>query len=121
MGVSVVVLENDARIAKSLAGTLSSYFRAVHLTRSCDEFRHRVAEKRPEVVVVDVEYSRMTDVRSLHADFPSLPIVCTHRIADENLWIEAMEAGASDVCRSDDVQNVLTSVLRSVESAKAAA
>ena len=121
MGVNVVVLEKDARVARSLAGKLSSHFHAVHLTRSRDEFRHRVAEKRPEVVVVDVEYSRLTDVRSLHADFPTLPIVCTHRIADENLWIEAMEAGASDVCRSDDVQNVLTSVLRSVGSAKAAA
>jgi DNA-binding NtrC family response regulator len=121
MGLSVVVLENDARVAKSLAGKLSSHFHAVHLTRSRDEFRRRVAEKQPEVVVVDVEYSRLTDVRSLHADFPSLPIVCTHRIADEDLWIEAMEAGASDVCRSDDVQNVLTSVLRSVEIAKAAA
>jgi hypothetical protein len=32
-----------------------------------------------------------------------------------------MEAGASDVCPADDVQNVLTSVLRSVAVAKSQA
>jgi DNA-binding NarL/FixJ family response regulator len=68
-----------------------------------------------------MEYSRLSDVRDLHDDFPSLPIVCTHRLPDEELWIAALEAGASDVCQSDDVQNVLTSVLRSVAVAKGAA
>ncbi|MFZ0770981.1 MAG: hypothetical protein WCA49_22975 [Candidatus Sulfotelmatobacter sp.] len=121
MGFSVVVLESDPRVAQSLAGKLSSHFHAVHLTRSGDEFRERVTKNRPEVVVVDMEYSRLTDVRDLRNDFPSLPIVCTHRIPDEQLWVEALEAGASDVCRADDVQNVLTSVLRSVAIAKTAA
>jgi DNA-binding NarL/FixJ family response regulator len=59
-------------------------------------------------------------LRNLHNDFPSLPIVCTHRIPDEQLWIDALEAGATDVCAVDDVQNVLTSALRSVAAAKAA-
>lgn len=113
MGFSVVVLEGDPRVAPSLAVKLSSQFRVVHMTRSGDELREQVANTRPEAVVLDMEYSRMTDVRNLHNDFPSLAIVCTHRIPDEDLWIAAMEAGASDVCPADEVQNVLTSVLRS--------
>jgi hypothetical protein len=60
-------------------------------------------------------------VRNLHNDFPTLPIVCTHRIPDEELWTAALEAGASDVCPADDVQNVLTSVLRSMAVAKSSA
>jgi DNA-binding NarL/FixJ family response regulator len=120
MGVSVVVLQNDPRVAQSLAGKLSSHFQAVHVTHSGDELRKRVTKSRPEVVVLDMENSRLTDVSSLHHDFPSLPIVCTHRLPDEELWIAALEAGASDVCQSSDVQNVLTSVLRSVAVAKAA-
>jgi DNA-binding NarL/FixJ family response regulator len=118
MGSSVVVLESDSRLAQSLAGGLSSYFNSIHLTRSGDELRERVAGNRPEVVILDIENSRLTEVRNLHREFPSLPIVCTHRIPDEQLWIAAMEAGASDVCPADDVQNVLTSVLRSVAVAK---
>src|ERR1039458_8077049 len=121
MGLSVVVLESDSRLAQSLAGGLSSHFNFVHLTRSGDELREKVARNRPEVVILDMEYSRLTDVRNLHNDFPSLPIVCTHRVPDEEMWIAAMEAGASDVCPADDVQNVLSSALRSVAVAKSAA
>jgi two-component system, NtrC family, response regulator AtoC len=121
MGFSVVVVENDPSVAQSLAGGLSSHFHSIHLTRSGDELRERVARNRPEAVILDMESSRLTDVRNLRQDFPSLPIVCTHRIPDEDLWIAALEAGASDVCRADDVHDVLTSVLRSVAVAKCAA
>jgi DNA-binding response OmpR family regulator len=120
MGFNIVVLETDPRVAQSLAGKLSSHFHAVHLTRSGKEFRERVAKNRPEVVVLDIEHSRLTEVRGLHDDFPSLPIVCTHRLPDEQLWIAALEAGAADVCQSGDVQNVVASVLRSVAVAKSA-
>jgi hypothetical protein len=68
-----------------------------------------------------MEHSRLTDLRGLHHDFPSLPIVCTHRLPDEQLWIAALEAGATDVCQSGDLQNVIASVLRSVAVAKSAA
>ena len=121
MGVNVVILETDPRVAQSLAGKLSSHFHAVHLTHSGDELRERVVKSRPEAVVVDVEFSRLTDVRSLHDDFPSMPIVCTHRIPDEQLWVEALDAGASDVCRSDEAQSVLSSVLRSMAMAQGTA
>ena len=84
MGFSVVVLESDPRLAQSLAGGLSSHFNSIQLTRSGDELRERIARNRPEVVILDMEYSRLTDVRNLHHDFPSLPIVCTHRVPDEN-------------------------------------
>ncbi|HTC47138.1 MAG TPA: hypothetical protein VK722_07435 [Candidatus Aquilonibacter sp.] len=120
MGFSVVVLESDPRIAKSLAGQLSSHFRAVHLAHSGEELRERVTHSHPEAVVLNMESSRLTDVRNLRSDFPSLPIVCTHRIPDEELWIAALEAGASDVCAADDVQNVLSSVLQNVAFAKRA-
>ncbi|HZW80339.1 MAG TPA: hypothetical protein VFF50_07705 [Candidatus Deferrimicrobiaceae bacterium] len=120
MGFSVVVFETDPRVAQTLAGKLSPHFHAVHLTHSGDELRKRVASNHPEAVVLDMEASRLTDVRSLHQDFPLLPIVCTHRIPDEQLWIDALDAGASDVCQSDDAQNVLSSVLRSVAVARAA-
>ena len=121
MGFSIVVLETDPRVAESLAGKLSSHFHPIHLTHSGNELRERIARIRPEAVVLDIESSRLTDVRSLRHDFPSLPIVCTHRLPDEQLWIAALEAGASDVCQSGDAQNVLTSVLRSLASAKAVA
>jgi|SRR5579872_3276249 len=117
MGFNVVVVESDPMVVKSI----SSRFHSVYLTRSGEELRERVAKNKPEAVILDMEYSRLTDVQSLRQDFPSLPIVCTHRIPDEELWIAALEAGASDVCRTDDVHTAVTSVLRKLGSRGAAA
>jgi DNA-binding response OmpR family regulator len=121
MGLSVVVLEHDPRVAQSLAGKLSIHFTAVVLASSRDELRESISHTRPEAVVLDMENSQLTDVRNLHQDFPSLPIVCLHRIPDEQMWIDALDAGASDVCPADDAQNVLYSVLHSLQIAKGAA
>ncbi len=118
MGYSVVVLETDPRIAETLAGKLSSHFHAIHQAHTDVELRERVTKNRPELVILDMETSRLTDVKSLHDDFPLLPIVCTHRIADEELWVAAMEAGATDVCCADEVESA---VLRSAAKAKFAA
>jgi chemotaxis response regulator CheB len=87
----------------------------VQVTRSRDELRDNVARNCPEAIVLNIEHWRLTDVESLHRDFPALPIVCTHRIPDEEMWMAALEAGASDMCAADDVGKVLTSVLRSLE------
>ncbi len=117
---NVVVLEQDPGVARSLAGGLRQHF-SVHVTQSSEELWDNVVRNRPEAVVLNIEYWRLTDVESLHRDFPSLPIVCTHRIPDEEMWMAALEAGASDVCPNDDVENVLTSVLRSTALSRSAA
>ncbi len=120
MGHSVVVLETDPKLAQSLAGGLRPHF-SVHLTCSREELRERLAKNYPQAVVLNIEGSRMTDVQSLHQDFPALPIVCTHRVPDEEMWMAALEAGASDVCPVDDVEIVLTSVRRSMGLSQTAA
>jgi DNA-binding NarL/FixJ family response regulator len=120
MAQSVVVLEKDPGVARSLAGGLRPHF-SVQVACSHEEMRDNVARTNPEAVVLNIEYWRLTDVESLHRDFPQLPIVCTHRIPDEEMWMAALEAGASDVCPTDDVDNVLTSVLRTALSRRAAA
>jgi DNA-binding response OmpR family regulator len=120
MAQSVVVLEKDPRVAHSLAGGLRPHF-AVQLINTREELRDRLTKNHPEAVVLNIEYWRLTDVESLHRDFPHLPIVCTHRVPDEEMWMAALEAGASDICPADDVANVLTSVLRSMALSRTAA
>jgi hypothetical protein len=120
MGQSIVVLECDPKLAQSLAGGLRPHF-SVHLTRSREELRERLVINRPEAVVLNMECSRLADVQSLHQDFPAVSIVCTHRVPDEEMWMAALDAGASDVCPVDDVENVLTSVRRSMALSRTAA
>jgi hypothetical protein len=93
----------------------------VHVTRSSEELRDDVVRTHPQAVVLNLEHWLLTDVESLHRDFPALPIVCTHRIPDEQMWMAALAVGASDVCPADDVANVLTSVLRSLALSRGAA
>ena len=107
-------------MARSLISELRPHF-SVDVTGSREELRDKVERNHPEAVVLNIEYWRLTDVESLHRDFPKLPIVCTHRIPDEEMWMAALEAGASDVCPSDDVGNVLTSVLRNTSISRSAA
>jgi DNA-binding NarL/FixJ family response regulator len=116
----VVVLEKDPRVALSLAGGLRPRF-VVHLTQSREELREHVVSNNPDAVVLNIEHGRLADVASLHHDFPELPIVCTHRVPDEEMWMAALDAGASDVCPADDAEKVLTSVLRSVAVSRGAA
>lgn len=120
MAQSVVVLEHNPGVARSLAGGLRSHF-SVHVTRSREELRDDVNRTNPQAVVLNLEHWLLADVESLHRDFPALPIVCTHRVPDEEMWMAALSAGASDVCPADDVANVLTCVLRSLERTKTAA
>jgi DNA-binding response OmpR family regulator len=120
MGQSVIVLEKDPGVARSLASGLGPHF-SVHVIHSREELRTGMAETQPEALVLNIEHWRLSDVESVHRDFPQLPIVCTHRIPDEEMWMAALEAGASDVCPVDDVNNVLTSVLRSTAISRKAA
>jgi len=120
MGFSIVVLESDPRVAQSLAGKLSAHFNAVVLANSSEELRERISRSCAEAVVLDMENSRLTDVRKLRNDFPSLPIVCLHRVPDEQMWIDALDAGANDVCPAYDPQTVLSSILHIVQAARGA-
>jgi DNA-binding NarL/FixJ family response regulator len=121
MAQSVAVLEKNPQVAQYLAGGLRSHFKVVYLIQSREELWEEMSRDHPDALVVDVEDMRLSEVETLHHNFPGLAIVCTHRIPDEELWMAALEAGASDVCPTDDVNSVLTSVLRSVKLAHAAA
>jgi DNA-binding response OmpR family regulator len=121
MGLSVVVLQKDPAIAQSLAAGLRSLFQSVRVAGSDRELRDLVAQNLPEVTVLDVEGLQFADVEKLHRDFPSLSILCTHRVPDEEMWMAALEAGAVDVCPSYDVEAILASILRSVVLAQGTA
>jgi DNA-binding response OmpR family regulator len=121
MGLSVVVLQKDPAIAQSLAAGLRSLFQSVHVAGSDRELRDLVGQNLPEVAVLDVEGLQFSDVEKLHHDFPSLSILCTHRVPDEEMWMAGLEAGAVDVCPSYDVEAILASILRSVALAQGTA
>lgn len=109
--LNLVVYQNDPRTAQALAVTLSHHFVSVDLTNHYEEVRPAITRTHADVLVFDMETSRSEEIGRLHDEFPSLCIVGTHRLADEQLWTEALNQGAADVCepRNDEV---VRSVLR---------
>jgi len=118
---SVTVLQHDTDVARSLDRMLRNHFHFVRMSTSQDELRKAVATDPPSAVILDIELAHLDDVENLHRDFPMLPIVCTHRLPDEEIWTAALNAGASDVCPTYDMQSVVTSVLRNVAGTRDAA
>src|SRR5271165_4040256 len=101
----VVLYQNDPGTAQILAVSLSQHFDSVYLARNFEEVRPAVARQHAEALVLDLENWGPAEVERLHDEFPGLCIVGTHRLADDELWAEALNHGASDICepRTDDV------------------
>jgi DNA-binding NtrC family response regulator len=110
--LNIVLYQHDAGIAHALAANLSRHFPSVHLTCSREEIRPAIARYRAEVLILDVEKSGSGELERLHQEFPGLCIVCTHRLADEELWAEALKQGAADMCLPWNTDDVVRSVMR---------
>jgi DNA-binding NtrC family response regulator len=119
--LTIIVFQRDSRLAQALASTLSLHYHAVHVATSVKELRVDLARYRADVAVLDIEASSLAEVGHLHHEFPSVSIVCTHRVADEEMWAAALNAGASDMCPACDTQGIATSAERNAPYAQAGA
>ena len=112
---TIVVLQSDPTIAKRIAGVLSDHFQSVHVARSVRELRSAVPQFRVRAAILDVEASGISEVAGLHREFPHLAIVCTHRVADEEMWASVLNAGASDMCPASDTEAIVQSAMRNTQ------
>src|SRR5215831_16526259 len=101
--VSAVVVHKDPALAENLANSLRQHFRFVCAVSSPEAARAQVQQHKAQLIVVDLETASLKQLRALCEACPSMAIVCTHRLADERLWLEALGAGATDCCRDSDV------------------
>ena len=119
--LKVVIVQSDSTVAAPLADLLRQHFRAVHTVPSLAEVRAAVLKHRAHVVVLDVELAGLSQVEQLRREFKNLCIVCTHRLADEDMWSEVMSAGATDICCSSDISGIVSATLRHTPVAQTAA
>jgi DNA-binding NtrC family response regulator len=109
---SVVLFQKDAGTVRDLVDQLSQHLHAVHLARTCDEIRPNIARHRAQVLILDLESSCLNEVERLHQEFPALSIVCTHRLADDELWTAALNQGAADVCAPWNTDDLMRAIVR---------
>ena len=112
--LNVVLLQSDSRAAQSLVSALTNTFGAVHQVQSLGELRTSIAKHRARIAILDMEAASISDVEHLSREFPKACIVCTHRLADEDMWTAALNAGAVDVCPPSDTRGILRTALQNV-------
>ena len=105
--LSVVVAQSNSKTAEMLAKSLYNHFRVVHLAGDVDELRQAIPRHRADVAIVDLELAALSQVEQLRREFAATTIVCTHRLADEKMWADALAAGASDCCYASDVRAIV--------------
>jgi DNA-binding NarL/FixJ family response regulator len=105
--LTVVVAQSDPLAAQVLAASLQNHFKAVHLARDFEEIRSSVPKHRADLLVIDLELASLPEVEQLRRDLPATAVVCTHRLADEELWTRALAAGAVDCCHTSDVRSIV--------------
>ncbi|SRR5258706_9701785 len=119
--LSVVVWQEDPRVAQALANSLSIHFHSVRVADSLAEVRSKLVTYRAEVLVLDMEGAHLDLVGNMHREFPGVCIVCTHRVADEAMWAAALDVGASDYCQTSDTEGILLAAIRNASVGHSAA
>ena len=112
--LNVVLLQSDSRTAQSLVSALANTFGTVHQVQSLGELRTTIAKHRARIAILDMEAASISDVEHLSREFPKACIVCTHRLADEDMWTAALNAGAVDVYPPSDTRGILRTALQNV-------
>ncbi len=119
--LNVVVATKDPRAAAELADRLNVHFRLVAVASSLEETRLAIPRYRAQLAVIDLETVSLQMVRELCREFSQTSVVCTHRLADEEMWTLALGAGAIDCCHNADVGGIVQAVQRNLAMARSTA
>jgi DNA-binding NtrC family response regulator len=109
--LNVVLLQSDSRVAESLVSALASSSTSVRQVKSLCELRNSIEKHVAGIAILDMETASISDVEHLSREFPKARIVCTHRLADEDMWAAALNAGAADICPPSDTRGILRAAL----------
>ena len=120
LSLNVVLAQKDPQTASTLANNLRGQCRAVTLSEK-EQLRQTLMKARANVAVVDLEMFELREIAEICSEFRNVSVVCTHRIADENIWTNAMDAGAADCCLPSDVNGILFAVRRYAAMARSTA
>ena len=119
--LNVVVLQSDTEIAQNMQKSLQNHFNFIYLARNLGEAKAAVPKYRAQVVVLDLEVVPRSEVEWMRREFPGICLLCTHRLADEEMWTEMVGAGASDLCFSADCRGILSAALRNTRASRSVA
>jgi DNA-binding response OmpR family regulator len=109
--LSILIAQADGRAGALLAANLRTHFREIRVARGLNELREKLFQnKEPYAVVVDLELVNFRELREICESYRNTAVICTHRLADEEMWVAALAAGAADCCTPNDIAGILRAV-----------
>jgi DNA-binding response OmpR family regulator len=106
--LSILIAQADGRAGALLAANLQTHFREIRVARGLNELREKLFQnKEPYAVVVDLELVNFRELREICESYRNTAVICTHRLADEEMWVAALAAGAADCCAPNDIAGIL--------------
>jgi DNA-binding NarL/FixJ family response regulator len=105
--VNLVLAQRNERSHGLLADRLRPEFRNVATAEFPAEIRSAVARLRAPIALVDLELIGLSELKQLCSDFPATAFIAIHRLADDQMWADALAVGAADCCQSNDVHSIL--------------
>jgi DNA-binding response OmpR family regulator len=120
LSLNVVLAQHDPTAATTLVNNLRGQCRAVTIAEK-EQLRQALLKARADIAVLDLEMFSLSEIEEICREFRNVSIVCTHRLADEELWTKVMNAGATDCCLPTDVKGILFAVRRYAAMARGSA
>lgn len=106
--LSILIAQADARVGELLAASLRTHFREIRVVRGLHELREQHSQNQePYAVVVDLELVNFQELHEICSCYRNAAVICTHRLADDEMWVAALAAGATDCCVPNDVVGIL--------------
>jgi DNA-binding NarL/FixJ family response regulator len=112
--INAVLAHRNPGSAAGLAASLNREFRNIAIAGTAQEVRSAVQRLRAPFAVVDLELINKSELRALCTEFRSTAFVCIHRLADDQMWSDALAAGAMDCCLASDLRGILMAADRYV-------
>lgn len=110
---NVVVAQNDKRVAEKITSCLNRIFHSVRVVATVPDLESAIPRLRADLIVLDLEMTDLNLVQKLCREY-HVPVICTHRIPDERMWAESLNAGAVDCCQNTDTRGLELTLKRNL-------
>ena len=119
----VFIAQADAKLGREFAAKLQVHFRDIQVLKALPALRNTLAQTKPYALIVDLEMIGFDELREICRSCPQTIVISTHRLADDEMWVASLAAGAADCCAATDYLGVIRAIVqrRSITWAAAAA
>ncbi len=107
---NVIILQKECSIAQELAWQLSEHGFQPLVTASASEVKTALAAQKVEAAILALDIVDPAVVAWITNTASDVTVICTHHAPDDDAWVTALLAGATDLCHPSESKAILKSL-----------